>query len=240
MRRGPSGSVPTSGGVAPERAATVARRRHKASGSRPAEEPERPFSAREQALLFGDQPELSGSPSWAFTYGLYCQAVRSLCHNAQDDAGTVHVARVAVRRALAGIGPRDPLEGMMAAQLVGLHDAAMECLRRGAMAAQPGEFRDANLTQANKLVRSYAALVEALDRHRGAGRPQVVRVARVTVEAGGRAIVGTVTRGGGDGAGSDGRPHAKALADASEPALRGADPGREPVPVAGGEGEAAV
>ena len=40
--------------------------------------PGRPFSAREQALLFGGQPELSGSPSGAFTYGLYCQAVRSL------------------------------------------------------------------------------------------------------------------------------------------------------------------
>ena len=215
--------------------------RHQAPGSRPAEEPGRPFRAAEQALLVKDRPELSGSASGTFTYGLLCQAYRALCHNAQDDAWTVEVARIAVRRALAGIGPRDPLEGMMAAQLVGLHDAAMECLRRGAMAAQPGEFRDANLTQANKLVRSYAALVEALDRHRGAGRPQVVRVERVTVEAGGRAIVGTVTPGGrGDGQESDGRPHAKALADAPEPALRGADPGREAVPVAGGGGEAAV
>ena len=159
------------GGAAPRRArrtASVAKRRPEpAPGSRPAEEPERPFSAREQALLFGGQPELSGSPSGAFTYGLYCQAVRSLCHNAQDDPETVDVARIAARRFLAAVAPRDPLEGMLAAQLLGLHDAAMECFRRGAMREQPGEYRDQNLTQANKLVRSYAVLVEALDRRRG-------------------------------------------------------------------------
>jgi hypothetical protein len=199
------------------------------------------FSAREQALLFGGQPGLSGLPSGAFTYGLYAQAVRALCHNAQDDPETVEVARIAARRALASIAPRDAVEGMMAAQLIGLHDAAMECFRRGAMREQPGECRDQNLTQANRLVRSYAALVEALDRHRGKGQPQVVRVERVTVEAGGRAIVGAVSRGGGgSGTGSDERPHAKAIAHAPELPLRGADAGREPVPVAGGAGQAAL
>lgn len=159
--------------------------------------PARPFSAREQALLFGGQAELSGSASGAFTYGLYRQAVRSLCHNARDDPETVEVARIAARRFLAAVAPRDPVEGMMAAQLLALHDAAMECFRRGAMREQPGEYRDTNLTQANRLVRSYAVLVEALDRRRGRGRPQVVRVERVTVNAGGQAIVGAVAQGGG-------------------------------------------
>ncbi len=221
----------------------MAERRRKgppAAGKAAPPPPGRPFSAREQALLFGGQPELSGSPSGAFTYGLYVQAVRALCHNAQDDPETVEVARIAARRALASIAPRDAVEGMMAAQLVGLHDAAMECFRRGAMREQPGECRDQNLTQANKLVRSYAALVEALDRHRGKGQ-QTVRVEHVTVNAGGQAIVGAVTRGGGgSGAGSDGRPHAKAIAHAPELPLRGADAGREPVPVAGGAGQAAL
>ena len=80
---------------------------------------------------------------------------------------------------------------------------------RGAMREQPGEFRDSNLTQANKLVRSYAVLVEALDRRRGKGQPQVVRVERVTVNAGGQAIVGAVARPegeGGSGPGSDDDP----------------------------------
>ncbi len=124
---------------------------------------------------------------------------------------------------------------MLAAQLLGLHEAAMECLRRGAVAGQTFEGRQANLGQASKLTRSYAVLLEALDRHRGKGQPQVVRVERVTVEAGGQAIVGAVAHpGGGDGRESEERPHAKAaLAHAPEPEVRGQDPGREPVPVAG-------
>ena len=32
--------------------------------------------------------------------------------------------------ALAGVGPKDELEGMMAAQLIAAHNAAMECYRR--------------------------------------------------------------------------------------------------------------
>jgi hypothetical protein len=107
------------------------------------------------------------------------------------------------------------------------------------MREQPGEYRDTNLTQANKLVRSYAILLEAFDRRRGKGRPQVVRVERVTIEAGGQAIVGAVAQGGGGrGAGSDGRPHAKALTHAPEPPLRGADPVRGPCrsPAVAGKG----
>jgi hypothetical protein len=217
------------------------RRRKAAREPRTPKEPEKPFSAAEQALGLADKPGLSGSKSGAFTYGLLSQAWRALCHNAQDDPETVEVARIAARHALTAIAPRDPVEGMMAAQLVGLHDAAMECFRRGAMREQSPEYRDTNLTQANKLVRSYAVLLEALDRHRGKGQPQVVRVERVTVNAGGRAIVGAVARGGGgSGAGNGRQPHAKALAHAPELPLRGADPEGEPVPVAGGGGEGAV
>ena len=81
--------------------------------------------------------------------------------------------------------------------MVAVHEAAMECLRRAMLDGQSFEGRQANLGQAGKLTRSYAVLLEALDRHRGKGQPQVVRVERVTVEAGGRAIVGAVSQGGG-------------------------------------------
>ena len=153
-----------------------------------------------------------------------------------------HCGRMAEALALRRLASGPVWEAKPLAELVGLHDAAMECFRRGAMREQPGEYRDQNLTQANKLVRSYAVLVEALDRRRGKGRPQVVRVERVTVSAGGQAIVGAVAQGGGgSGAGSDGRPHAPGrLAHEPGVPLRGADPGREPVPVAGGAGQEAV
>jgi hypothetical protein len=38
--------------------------------------------------------------------------------------------------ALAGIAPRDELEAMLAAQLLGAHNAAMECYRRAMIKQQ--------------------------------------------------------------------------------------------------------
>jgi hypothetical protein len=71
--------------------------------------------------------------------------------------------------ALMGIAPKDELEGMVAAQLVAAHNAAMECYRRAMIGEQTFEGRRENLAQANKLSRTYAALLEALNRHRGKG-----------------------------------------------------------------------
>jgi hypothetical protein len=103
------------------------------------------------------------------------------------------------------------------------------------------QARAGALGSASKLSRTYAALLEALNRHRGKGR-QVIRIERVTVEAGGQAIVGAVTQGGGGACSeSEGRAHAQAaLAHAPEPALRCADPQGRPVPVASGEGQETV
>src|SRR5262245_14295430 len=58
--------------------------------------------------------------------------------------------------ALVGIGPKDELEGMMAAQLIAAHNAAMECYRRAMIDEQTFEGRRENLTQANKLSRTFA------------------------------------------------------------------------------------
>jgi hypothetical protein len=96
---------------------------------------------------------------------------------------------------LAGIGPRDELEGMIAAQLIAAHNAAMECYRRAMLAEQTFEGRRENLLQANKLSRTYAVLLEALNRHRGKGQ-QKVTVEHVHVRAGGQAVVGMVATPG--------------------------------------------
>jgi hypothetical protein len=57
---------------------------------------------------------------------------------------------------MVGIGPKDELEGMMAAQLLAAHSAAMECYRRAMIGEQTFEGRRENLSQANKLSRTYA------------------------------------------------------------------------------------
>lgn len=77
---------------------------------------------------------------------------------------------------LASIAPRSELEGMLGAQLVACHNAAMECFRRAAHPAVPEPARAENLAHAARLSRSYAALVEALDRRRGEGLPRTVTV----------------------------------------------------------------
>jgi hypothetical protein len=137
--------------------------------------------------------------------------------------------------ALIGIAPKDELEGMMAAQLVAAHNAAMECYRRAMIGEQSFEGRRENLTQANKLSRTYAALVEALNRHRGKGQ-QKVTVEHVHVHAGGQAVVGMVAPsgqpGGGDTIKIEEQPHAKQLANAPQFALPCPDTGRDALPVA--------
>jgi hypothetical protein len=103
---------------------------------------------------------------------------------------------------------------------------------------QTVEGRQMNLGAASKLSRTYAALLEALNRHRGKGQ-QVVRVEHVTVEAGGQAIVGAVAQGGGGQVENAERAHAQiAIAHAIEPALRRQDEARDALPVALDEGEA--
>jgi hypothetical protein len=85
---------------------------------------------------------------------------------------------------------------MMAAQLIASHNAAMECYRRAMIGEQTFEGRRENLAQANKLSRTFATLLEALNRHRGKGQ-QKVTVEHVHVHEGGQAIVGCVEAPGG-------------------------------------------
>jgi hypothetical protein len=117
--------------------------------------------------------------------------------------------------ALIGIGPKDELEGMMAAQLIAAHNATMECYRRAMIGEQTFEGRRENLTQANKLSRTFATLLEALNRHRGKGQ-QKMTVEHVHVHSGGQAVVGVVEPGGRDYTKLEDRCHAAQIAHAPQ------------------------
>jgi hypothetical protein len=67
----------------------------------------------------------------------------------------------------------------------------MECYRRAMISEQASEGCKEDLNQANKLSRTHATLLDALNRHRGKGQ-QKVRVEHVHVHDGGQAIVGYV------------------------------------------------
>jgi hypothetical protein len=76
--------------------------------------------------------------------------------------------------ALHGINPGDEVEGMLAAQMVATHRAAMECLRQAQVPGQTFEGRDMNLRHATKLSRTYTMQVESLKRYRSKGEQRVV------------------------------------------------------------------
>jgi hypothetical protein len=180
---------------------------------------------------------LGGSSDDVFNNILANQVIQGLWL-ANSDRGERGQQLQAALSALLGVRPRDELEGMLGGQMVAIHSAAMECLRRAMLEKQSSEGRRENLGQANRLVRSYAALLEALDKHRGKGQ-QVVRVEHVHAHShsGGRAALGPVDRPwGGGGREGEERARAKQLAYGPGPAMRRPDPEREPVPLAGDEG----
>ena len=94
--------------------------------------------------------------------------------------------------ALHGIGPRDPLEGMLSVQIVAGHNLAMEFLEKAASKDQPDMAVDLNLNRAMKLMRLLPAQIEALHHHRDKGANKMV-VEEVHVHDRGRAIVGPVS-----------------------------------------------
>jgi hypothetical protein len=124
------------------------------------------------------------------------------------DPAARHKQASAMLVGLNGISPRDELEGMMVAQLITAHNAVMECYRCDAIPEHHAEARRENLAQAGKLSRTFAMLLEALNRHRGEGQ-QKVTVEHVHVHSGGQAVVGMVgTSGAGGHAKIEGQAHA--------------------------------
>jgi len=163
--------------------------------------------------------QMGGSKSDAWNNILANQALKTMWIAHSDDENRAAQIKATVA-GLMGIAPRDEIEGMFAAQLVGVHNASMECLRRAMLQDQTFEGRQTALTQANKLSRTYATLVEALNRHRGKGQ-QKVTVEHVHVHSGGQAVVGDVHHGGGVPRDREDRPHAKQVAHAPGATLQG-------------------
>ena len=149
---------------------------------------------------------LGGSRYDAFNNEMASQAVYALWSDNGSPENNVRKQQSCLE-AMAGIAPNDETEGMLATQMIACHSAAMECFRRAMFQDQTFVGRNQNLNFANKLARTYALHMEALDKHRGKGQ-QKVTVEHVHVHQGGQAIVGNVASGGGSAAISEELPHA--------------------------------
>jgi hypothetical protein len=162
-----------------------------------AQHPSSPPSSRGPQKIRETAAELESNPSfWAAlqpTFGtsdrnliteLVLQITRALPHlESHDPVGSYAVA------ALHGISPRDTLEGMLSAQMVATHNQAMDFLRQAALKGQPPAGVERNVNLATKLLRTFLAQVEGLDRYRGKGQHKI-NLAQVHIHGGAQGIVG--------------------------------------------------
>ena len=92
----------------------------------------------------GTLKSMGGSQSDDWNSVLANQTVHTLWLKNSDEETQDRQLNAAIA-ALKGIRPRDELEGMMAAQLLAAHNAAMECYRRAMIPEQTFEGRNQNL-----------------------------------------------------------------------------------------------
>ena len=97
--------------------------------------------------------------------------------------------------AVNGIGPKDTLEGLLAVQMVATHNTAMEMLRRALLEGQTVDGANHCVNRATKLLRTFTAQMQALNKYRGKGTEQKVIVEHVHINEGAQAIVGAVSGG---------------------------------------------
>ncbi len=96
---------------------------------------------------------------------------------------------------LHGIQPQDEIEGMLAVQMVGVHNVVAELLKRVMLIGQSDIGKDLNVNQAAKMMRVFIAQIEALKKYRTGGQQKMI-VEHVHVNEGGQAFVGQVNQGG--------------------------------------------
>jgi hypothetical protein len=90
------------------------------------------------------------------------------------------------------IKPRDSVEAMLVAQMVSVHVMAMRCAYHLA-GAEDIARQDSAARALGRLARTFPAQIEALNRYRNNGEPAIT-VQNVSIQDGGKAIVGNVTQ----------------------------------------------
>lgn len=98
--------------------------------------------------------------------------------------------------AIAGVNPGNEIEAMLAVQMVGAHNMAMEFSRRAMHQQQCSEGVDVNVARATQFMKIFLDQVGCLQKLKGQGPQQKVTVEHVHVHSGGQAVVGAVTPGG--------------------------------------------
>lgn len=134
--------------------------------------------------------------------------VRSAPSDNQPNAIVSHFWEASNR--MHALAPADGIEGMTAALLVAVQDAALVALRDSTHADRY-DHRASSAGRADRLLSAFVKLGDFRARLRGGGTLQRVTVEHVTVAAGGQAVIGAIAgAGGGAKAHSGDEPHATA------------------------------
>jgi ABC-type transport system involved in cytochrome bd biosynthesis fused ATPase/permease subunit len=137
--------------------------------------------------------EVCGSAVEAFNQDLLSSLLRTawLPNGLLDAAHQQNLTAMIV--ALTAFKVTDEVEAMLAAQAIAQHNASMESARRAMLPDQPHEISQGLRKGAANSSRAFVELLDALDRRRGKGAHQTLRIERVQIAPGGHAaIVGTV------------------------------------------------
>jgi hypothetical protein len=121
-------------------------------------------------------------------HGILRQLVKASVNGQKPDAVNLSFMISMVK----SIRPRDSVEAMLVAQMVSVHVMAMRCAYRLANAEDIAR-QDSAGRALGRLVRTFPAQMEALNRYRNNGEPAIT-VQNVSVQDGGKAIVGNVTQ----------------------------------------------
>jgi hypothetical protein len=132
--------------------------------------------------------EAIGTADYDFLSGLLQQLANGTSRGGKVDERDLNFLLSVIK----GIKPRDQIEIMLAAQMAVIHEAVMTFTRRLAHTETIAQ-RDSAERALNKLARTFAGQMEALQRYRN-GTEQKVMVQQVSVNEGGQAIVGNVTQ----------------------------------------------
>jgi hypothetical protein len=146
--------------------------------------PDHPEPAVGEVLLMA----ALGTTDRDFFGGIVRQLGEASSHGGEVDERALNFMLSVVK----GIKPRDQVEAMLATQMAAIHIATLTSAQRLAQ-AETLPAQDSAERAFNKLSRTYATQMEALERYRSGG-DQNVTVQHVSVRDGGQAIVGNVTQ----------------------------------------------
>ena len=126
--------------------------------------------------------------------------ITGICFAGVQSSESKAISMNATMASLLEIDPQDSTELMLGAQMVTAHNVAMEMARRALMVeGQTDEVVNFNVNRMTKLMRTYTAQVEALNKYRNKGKQKItVKHQHVNVNDGGQAVIGDINQGEGD------------------------------------------